>query len=98
MEDLPDLEELKTIQGSIFEGEQPRVVISHRISQLANSSGLKPDYQLNIKPSPGKNTEKISHQAKLNFVLYSYMKELEDELEADSWNIRGSRKNCLRSN
>lgn len=76
-----NLEELKTIQGSIFEGEQPRVVISQRISQLAKRSGLKPDYQLNIKPSPGKNTEKILHQAKRNFVLYSYMKELEDELE-----------------
>ena len=76
-----DLDELKTIQGSIFEGEQPRVVISQRISQLANRSGLKPDYRLNIKPSPGKNTEKISSQAKHNFVLYSYMKELEDELK-----------------
>ena len=75
------LEELKTIQGSIFEGEQPRVVISQRISQLARKSGLKPDYQLNIKPSPGKKTEKISREAKRNFVLYSYMKGLEDELK-----------------
>ena len=74
-----NLEELKTIQGPIFEGEQPRVVIAQRISQLSRKSGLKPDYQLNIKPSPGKKTEKISHQAKRNFVLYSYMKELEDE-------------------
>ena len=75
------LEELKTIHGSIFEGEQPRVVISQRISQLARKSGLKPDYQLNIKPSPGKKTEKISRQAKRNFVLYSYMNGLEDELK-----------------
>ncbi len=74
------LEELKTIQGSIFEGEQPRVVISQRISQLARRSGLKPDYQLNIKPSPGKKTEKISRQAKRNFILFSYMNGLEDEL------------------
>ena len=75
-----NLEELKTIQGSIFEGEQPRVVISQRISQLARRSGLKPDYQLNIKPSPGKKTEKISRQAKRNFILFSYMNGLEDEL------------------
>ncbi len=75
------LEELKTIHGSIFEGEQPRVVISQWISQLARKSGLKPDYQLNIKPSPGKKTEKISRQAKRNFVLYSYMNGLEDELK-----------------
>ena len=74
------LEELKTIRGSIFEGEQPRVVISQRISQLARRSGLKPDYQLNIKPSPGKKTEKISRQAKRNFILFSYMNGLEDEL------------------
>ena len=74
-----NLEELKTIQGPIFEGEQPRVVIAQRISQLARNSGLKPDYQLNIKPSPGKKTEKILHQAKRNFVLYGYIKELEDE-------------------
>ena len=78
---LAKLEELKTIQGSIFEGEQPRVVISQRISQLARKSGLKPDYQLNIKPPPGKKTEKIPRQAKQNFVLYSYMKQLEDELK-----------------
>ena len=78
---LAELEELKTIQGSIFEGEQPRVVISQRISQLARRSGLKPDYQLNIKPSPGKKTEKISRQAKRNFILYSYKATLEDELE-----------------
>lgn len=78
---LAELEELKTIQGSIFEGEQPRVVISQRISQLARRSGLKPDYQLNIKPSPGKKTEKISRQAKRNFILYSYKATLENELE-----------------
>lgn len=75
------MEELKTLQSSIFEGEQPRVVISQQISQLARKSGLKPDYQLNIKPSPGKKSEKISRQAKRNFVLYSYMKGLEDELK-----------------
>ena len=75
-----NLEELKTIRGSIFEGEQPRVVISQRISQLARRSGLKPDYQLNIKPSPGKKTEKISRQAKRGFVLYSYKQTLENEL------------------
>ena len=78
---LAKLEELKTVQGSIFEGEQPRVVISQRISQLAKKSGLEPDYQLNIKPPPGKKTEKIPRQAKQNFVLYSYMKQLEDELK-----------------
>ena len=75
------LEELKSLQGSIFAGEQPRVVISQWISQLARKSGLRPDYQLNIKPSPGKKTEKISYQAKRNFVLYSYMAGLEDELK-----------------
>ena len=78
---LAKLEELKTIQGSIFEGEQPRVVISQRISQLARKSGLRPDYQLNIKPPPGKKTEKISRQAKRNFVLYSYKVTLENELK-----------------
>ena len=75
-----NLDELKTIRASIFEGEQPRVVISQRISQLARRSGLKPDYQLNIKPSPGKKTENISRQAKRNFILYSYRVTLENEL------------------
>ncbi|MDE0505058.1 MAG: hypothetical protein OXI86_13350, partial [Candidatus Poribacteria bacterium] len=35
-----NLEELKSIQASNFEGEQPRVVISQRNSQLARLSGV----------------------------------------------------------
>ncbi len=72
---------LKEIRGPIFEGEQPQAVISRQISNLAQKAGLRPNYQLNIKPMPGKKSEKFSTQAKKNLVRYLYLDELADELQ-----------------
>ncbi len=75
------LDALKKIQGPLFEGEQPQAVISRQISEFAQKAGLRPNYQLNIKPMSGKKSEKISPQAKKNLALYLYMSQLDEELK-----------------
>lgn len=79
--DFESLDALKGVRGPIFEGEQPEAVISRRIAILVRKAGLRPNYQLNMKPRPGRNSEKISPQAKKNLVLYLYNSELNEELK-----------------
>ena len=79
--DFESLDALKNVRGPIFEGEQPEAVISRRIAILAGKAGLRPNYQLNMKPRPGRNTEDIPDQAKRNLVLYLYNSELDQELK-----------------
>lgn len=79
--DFENLNALKKVRGPIFEGEQPEAVISRRIAILAGKAGLRPNYQLNMKPRPGRNTEVIPPQAKKNLVLYLYNSELDGELK-----------------
>ena len=79
--DLDSMDKLKEIQGPIFEGEQPQAVISQRISQLTRKAGLKPNYQLNIKPSPGKKSAKVPSRAKQNLIVYLYASQLDAELK-----------------
>lgn len=79
--DFESLDALKKVRGPIFEGEQPEAVISRRIAILAGKAGLRPNYQLNMKPRPGRNTETIPAQAKRNLVLYLYNSELDQELK-----------------
>ena len=79
--DFENLNALKKVRGPIFEGEQPEAVISRRIAILAGKAGLRPNYQLNMKPRPGRNTEVIPPQAKKNLVLYLYNSELDRELK-----------------
>ena len=76
-----DLEELKKIRGPIFEGEQAQAVISRRISDLARRSGLRPNYQLNIRPMPGTKSEQLPPQTKKNLVYHLYLGELSNELQ-----------------
>lgn len=76
-----DLEELKKIRGPIFEGEQAQAVISRRISDLARRAGLRPNYQLNIRPMPGTKSEKLPPQTKKNLVYHLYLGELSNELQ-----------------
>ena len=76
-----DLDELKKIRGPIFEGEQAQAVISRRISDLARRAGLRPNYQLNIRPMPGTKSEKLSPQTKKNLVYHLYLGELANELQ-----------------
>ena len=75
------LDALKEIEGSIFAGEAPQVVIAQRIFEFNKKAGLKPTYQLNIKPAPGTKSETIPTQAKRNLVLHLYLSELDAELE-----------------
>lgn len=76
------LDALKEIEGSIFEGAEPQVVIGQRIYEFTKKAGLKPNYQLNIKPAPGRKSETISTEAKQNLILHLYLDELDVELEA----------------
>ncbi|MBI1925698.1 hypothetical protein HYR99_15770, partial [Candidatus Poribacteria bacterium] len=62
-------------------GDQPQAVISRQIADLAQKAGLRPNYQLNVKPMSGKKSEKISPQAKKNLALYLYLSKLEGELK-----------------
>ena len=75
------LDKLKEIRGPIFEGEQAQAVISRRISDLANKAGLRPNYQLNIRPMSGAKSENLPPQTKKNLVSYLYLSELENELQ-----------------
>ena len=78
---LKSLDALKEIEGSIFAGEEPQVVIAKRIDGFTKKAGLKPNYQLNIKRAPGKKSETIPTQARQNLVLHLYLDELDAELE-----------------
>ncbi len=78
--EFENMDALRKIRGPIFEGEQPQAVVSQHISQLARDARLKPDYQLNIKSSPGKKVESIGPQAKRNVLLYLYLSQLDAEL------------------
>ena len=75
------LDKLKEIRGPIFEGEQAQAVISRRLSDLAKKAGLRPNYQLNIRPMPGAKSEDLSPQAKKNLVYHLYLDEIANELQ-----------------
>ena len=75
------LDQLKEIRGPIFEGEQAQAVISRRISDLAKKAGLRPNYQLNIRPMPGAKSEQLPPQTKKNLVYHLYLDELTSELQ-----------------
>ncbi len=79
--DFESLDALKRVRGPIFEGEQPEAVISRQIAILAGKAGLRPNYQLNMKHRPGRNSERIPPRAKKNLVLYLYNSELDEELK-----------------
>ena len=79
--EFESLDKLKEIRGPIFEGEQAQAVISRRISNLANRAGLRPNYQLNIRPMPGAKSENLPPQTKKNLVYYLYLGELANELQ-----------------
>ena len=79
--EFESLDKLKEIRGPIFEGEQAQAVISRRISDLAKKAGLRPNYQLNIRPMPGVKSEKFLPQTKKNLVYYLYLGELTSELQ-----------------
>lgn len=75
------LDKLKEIRGPIFEGEQAQAVISRRISDLARRAGLRPNYQLNIRPMPGTKSENLPPETKKNLVYYLYLDELTSEIQ-----------------
>ena len=79
--EFESLDKLKEIRGPIFEGEQAQAVISRRISDLAKRAGLRPNYQLNIRPMPGTKSENLPPQTKKNLVYHLYLGELANELQ-----------------
>ena len=79
--EFESLDKLKEIRGPIFEGEQAQAVISRRISDLAKRAGLRPNYQLNIRPMPGAKSENLPSQTKKNLVYHLYLGELANELQ-----------------
>ena len=79
--EFESLDKLKEIRGPIFEGEQAQAVISQRISDLAKKAGLRPNYQLNIRPIPGTKSEKLPAQTKKNLVYHLYLGELTNEFQ-----------------
>ena len=79
--EFESLDRLKEIRGPIFEGEQAQAVISSRISDLAKRAGLRPNYQLNIRPMPGAKSENLPPQTKKNLVYHLYLGELSNELQ-----------------
>ena len=79
--EFESLDILKEIRGPIFEGEQAQAVISRRISNLANRAGLRPNYQLNIRPMPGAKSENLPPQTKKHLVYHLYLGELAGELQ-----------------
>ena len=79
--EFESLDKLKEIRGPIFEGEQAQAVISQRISDLARKAGLRPNYQLNIRPIPGTKSEKLPAQTKKNLVYHLYLGDLANELQ-----------------
>ena len=79
--EFESLDKLKEIRGPIFEGEQAQAVISRRISDLAKRAGLRPNYQLNIRPMPGAKSENLPPQTKKNLVYHLYLGELANELQ-----------------
>jgi len=77
-----NLEQLKEIKCSIFEGDPPQAVLSKRISELTKKVGLQPKYQLSVKPLPGKKQERLTIQNRQKLVEKLYRHELEEELQS----------------
>ena len=95
-----DPDQLKEIEGRIFTGEQPEVVIADRISELAKEAGLKPNYQLNIKAQPGQKSERISAQAKEILVSQLYIGASSEELaelREEQQQIEETEENAMNS-
>jgi len=74
-----NLEELKNIRGTIFEGQLAEAIISQRLSQIIQDVGIKRIDRLDAKLVSGKKTETISRDVKKLFVDELYLNELETE-------------------
>ncbi|MBC8229147.1 Jag N-terminal domain-containing protein [bacterium] len=74
-----NLEELKNIRGTIFEGQLAEAIISQRLSQIIQDVGIKRIDRLDAKLVSGKKTETISRDVKKIFVDELYLNELETE-------------------
>lgn len=77
-----NLEQLKEIRCSIFEGDPAQAVLSKRISELTKKVGLQPKYQLSVKPLPGKKQERLTIRNRQKLVEKLYRHELEEELQS----------------
>ena len=75
-----ELEELKNIRGTIFEGQLAEAIISQRLAKIIQDAGIGRIDRLDAKLLSGKNTETISRDVKKLFVDEIYLNELETEI------------------
>ena len=67
---------------TIFDGNFPETVVREKINAIVKKAGIPQNYQLNMKPVPGKKSERISPQAYRNLGVFSYQNKLEAEKDA----------------
>ena len=76
-----ELEELKNIRGTIFEGQLAEAIISQRLAKIIQDAGIGRIDRLDAKLLSGKKTETISRDVKKLFVDEMYLNELETEMQ-----------------
>lgn len=64
---------------TIFEGSYHASVVRKKIDAIVKRSGIPQNYQINMEPVPGRQSERISPQARRNLVVFAYQKKLEAE-------------------
>ncbi|MFQ6039604.1 MAG: Jag N-terminal domain-containing protein [Candidatus Poribacteria bacterium] len=76
-----ELEELKNIRGTIFEGQLAEAILSQRLAKIIKDTGVNRIDRLDIKLVPGKKTDTISRDVKKLFVNELYLNELVTEVQ-----------------
>lgn len=67
---------------TIFEGSYHASVVRKNIDAIVKRAGIPQNYQINMEPVPGRQSEKISPQARRNLVVFAYQQKLQAEKEA----------------
>ena len=67
---------------TIFEGSYHASVVRKKIDAIVKRAGIPQNYQINMEPVPGRQSEKISPQARRNLVVFAYQQKLEAEKDA----------------
>ena len=67
---------------TIFEGSYHASVVRRKIDAIVKKAGIPQNYQINMEPVPGRQSERISPQARRNLVVFAYQQKLEAEKDA----------------
>ena len=76
-----ELEELKNIRGTIFEGQLAEAILSQRLAKIIKDTGVNRIDRLDVKLVPGKKTDTILRDVKKLFVSELYLNELATEIQ-----------------